>query len=756
MDARQLADKLNIDPLVAELLCKRGFDDEASARAFLHPSLDALTPTDRYDGLAEIADRLEAAIADDEGIVVYGDYDCDGVCATSILYLYLRSRGARVSYFIPNRHSDGYGISVGVLEKIAENTDARVIISVDCGITSVAEVEYAQDELGFEMLITDHHQPADELPDCPIFDPHLTKREDCFKPLCGAGVALRIVEKMGGLQASKKYYDIAALATVADVVPLIGDNRIIAHFGLMLINSRYRKGLTMLAESCVKGQVGAYDIAFRLAPRINAMGRVKDANAVIELFTSDDKFLLELLVKEINEANDVRQQLTDDLTEDCLDKLKKYDFSACKIIVAYAPYWDEGVLGIAAARVVSEFSRPTILLTKSGDRLKGSGRSVKGVNILECVRACASWLKSFGGHPMACGISLAEEDLASFTLAINEYAASHYPDTAFEPHDGFDAVIDKNVTSALAAQINLLAPFGEGNPSPVFALDCGACGFVPIGDGSHLKTKLYGMDTLYFFGADSRGYLNDGAKKRLLADISCNVFNNVERAQAVVRKVIPCEPAGKDGCAEYLLSAYRDGERECDGLRRFEEEPLCGYGTAYVAFDPERGAEFARRHGLRCVYGAMPDSLPENAVIVCPYKPLAFYRRVVFADEPIFAATAVRLADGAEVFTSGDTSYVRSIAAQMPDRDGFASVYRAIRRESAEKPYSSPRELYGAVAGECGCSYIGFCICFYVFAELKFLDYNGTIECRKAQKTPLDQSRLYAALSAIKAEQSNG
>ena len=232
--------ELALDKIVADLLVKRGIDDVEKAREFLHPTLASMTPLNEYSGISEIAERLKTAIENGESMVIYGDYDCDGVCAVSILYAYLsKASKGKVNYFIPNRHSDGYGISVSALDYIAENTDAQVVISVDCGINSVEEVDYAQQELGFDMLITDHHQPGEKLPDCPVFNPHVSALTDtAFRNLCGAGVALRLVEALAGVDESKRYYDIAALATVADVVPLTGDNRVITYYGLVSINRR--------------------------------------------------------------------------------------------------------------------------------------------------------------------------------------------------------------------------------------------------------------------------------------------------------------------------------------------------------------------------------------------------------------------------------------------------------------------------------------------------------------------------------------
>ena len=745
--------ELALDRIVADLLVKRGIDDVEKAREFLNPTLASMTPLSEYSGISEIAERLKTATENGESIVIYGDYDCDGVCAVSILYGYLsRVSKGKVNYFIPNRHSDGYGISVSALDHIAENTDAQVVISVDCGINSVEEVDYAQQELGFDMLITDHHQPGEKLPDCPVFNPHVSALTDtAFRNLCGAGVALRLVEALAGVDESKKYYDIAALATVADVVPLTGDNRVITYYGLVSINRRYRRGITLLVDSCIKGQVTSSDIAFKLAPRINAMGRVKDANEVVQLFVENDMFLLKCLVDEINKANDVRQQLTDDLTSDCLEKLKDYDFENNPFIILYAPYWDDGVLGITASRLVGMFSRPTILFTKNKGVLKGSGRSVAGVNILECVKHASGYLTRFGGHPMACGVGLEEENFENFRQCVNSYAREVYGDSIGTEEREFDCLLESAVDVGVTKQLMLLQPFGEGNPAPVFAIDEKKCNFVPFGDGSHIKSRIKNMEVIAFGMSEDREYLNSEAEKRLYLDISYSVFNNVERTQAVVRNVRSGGLPGEDVCFEYNLKTRKD-ESSDNGLDKVEmdakeAEKLANrkYGVCFVAFDKETAEKAGKELKLGISYGKGEGKLPETRIILCPAKGATdFYSEVILLQVPLTGIG--RFAKNGQVKIYETSDLFASYLDHAPTYAEFGAVYRAIRKATAAGRYTDAGALYADTAVDCGVEKRKFLICFYVFVELGLIYYGADIHCVKGVKAELSDSKLYKAV----------
>ncbi|MEG1609127.1 MAG: DHH family phosphoesterase, partial [Clostridia bacterium] len=462
--AQEIATKLEFDINLAKIVANRNINTIDDAVDFIYPKLDNLSNIDNYVGLTEVAARIQLAIDEKQTVIIYGDYDCDGICATSILFLFLKSKGVKVTPFLPSRFDNGYGLNIECLEELVENLLPDLLITVDCGISNIEEVEYCNEVLGVDVIVTDHHTPPTDLPQCLIFNPKLSNSDNVFVDLCGAGIALRLVEKLSSLAESKKYFDIACLATVADVVPLVGDNRIITYFGLKSINSGFRKGLDLLIKSNQKqrGEITSSDIAFGLAPKINSVGRLGDANKVLGLFCESDRFLLDCLVDEINKTNEQRQQLTADLVEFCNDKLQGYDFDKQPIIILYNAYWEEGVLGITASKIVGEFNRPTILLTKTKDgQIKGSGRSINGIDLYQLLEQGKQFLIKFGGHKMACGLSLEEKSLQALSDCLNNFALSNFDKTIFETNYVYDGDIADIVDiNSFCRQLSFLEPYG--------------------------------------------------------------------------------------------------------------------------------------------------------------------------------------------------------------------------------------------------------------------------------------------------------
>lgn len=417
-----LEDVLGYRREVCQVLALRGLDTQEKAKEFLRPTLSLLTPWENYTNLDKIRERIMRCVDFGEKVLVYGDYDCDGVCATSILYLLLQSLGVEVEFYLPNRKREGYGLNREALEDIAEYHYPDLLITVDCGITSAQDIAYAQDELGLEIIVTDHHEPGQILPDCLIFDPKIERKSDCFNELCGAGIALRIVEAIGGVDAMMMYMDIATLATIADIVPLVGDNRVIVSHGLEIINSGARQSFKLLLDmSCDQPnqQLSATDIAFKIVPKINAIGRLADSTKAVNLFISDEYFYAKSLVEQATQMNDERKVLTDELVKSCMYKLETYDLVNNKAIVLYGKSWESGVLGIAAAKIAEIFKRPTILMSFSDGLYKGSCRSVEGINLHSALTEVRSYLESFGGHSMACGVSVKEENILPLISALN-------------------------------------------------------------------------------------------------------------------------------------------------------------------------------------------------------------------------------------------------------------------------------------------------------------------------------------------------
>ena len=331
----QIIKELKVEKITAKCLLNCGFSSIEECREFLNPSIEKITPISQYEGLEDVAQRIEQAIENNERVLIYGDYDADGICSTVMLKTFLESKGLEeVNYFIPNRREDGYGMNEESIDEITEQYDPDLFITVDCGITNVNEVDYIYNDLGRDIVVTDHHQPQDALPNCKIFNPHLTKN-GAFEDLCGAGVVLRLIERLSSFEESKEYYDLAAIATITDLVKLEKDNRAIVKYGLSVLNHTKRLGLHDLIRTFSKDQLTSQDIGFKLGPRINAAGRISNADSIVELFTEQDPYVVQSLVEEIEEYHMQRQALTKKTAQSVEEELAHYDFNKYPIIVLY-------------------------------------------------------------------------------------------------------------------------------------------------------------------------------------------------------------------------------------------------------------------------------------------------------------------------------------------------------------------------------------------------------------------------------------
>lgn len=478
--ATRLERELGLSPVVARLLAIRGHHDPEAADRFLRPSLAHLQDPWKLTDLAPAVDRLLGAVARRERIVVHGDYDVDGVTSTVILRRALELLGGDVSHFIPERLRDGYGLQPATIERLhAEG--ARVIVSVDCGIRAPEAARRAR-ELGVDLIITDHHEPDTELPQAlAVVNP---KRHDCGYPdkhLAGVGVALKLVQGLcqkagrdGWLQAFVK---IAAIGTLADVVPLVGENRVIAKLGLeQLTKGPHKVGLRALLD--VSGLAGktidAYHIAFMVAPRVNAAGRMASADLATRLLLASDEALAEearALAQQLDAENTKRRSEEQEIVSAAKKAVENDpDVGAHTVLVVAGEGWHRGVIGIVASKLVDAFYRPAIVLSIENGVAHGSCRSIPGFDVLGGLEACASMLDRFGGHKQAAGLQLDAANIPAFRRAINDYAADALSPDDLRPNLSFDGPLDFDVlTPRVVNDLMAMAPFGLANPKPVFS-----------------------------------------------------------------------------------------------------------------------------------------------------------------------------------------------------------------------------------------------------------------------------------------------
>jgi single-stranded-DNA-specific exonuclease len=482
--AESLAQKLNITPILARLLLNRQIETEAAARAFLSPKLTDLIEPTAMPGVIAAAKRIRLAVQNNEKIVVYGDYDVDGIAGVAILWHLLKMLGAQVAYYIPHRIDEGYGLNADAITQLAE-VGVKLLITVDCGITALSEVEYAAG-LGMDVIVTDHHQPVESLPKaCAIVHPALDAAYG-NPNACGAMAAFKLAwaiakEISGDGPVSQPLRDylvsattLAGMGTIADVVDLRGENRIIAAFGLRALTESKLLGIKALVESAQLQNAGAnsYDVAFRLAPMLNAAGRMGHARLAVELLTTDNQMRAWQIAQYLKDQNRQRQKCQRDIFQQARQRIiaDNLHHPDRKTIVLCDGQWHSGVIGIVASRIIDEFFRPTVMITTHNGLGHGSARSIEGFNLYNGLAACAEHLVSFGGHEMAAGLRIETAKIPAFTEAFENYARAQMPPGLTESAMEIEAQVNiRDFTDRLMKELNWLEPFGQGNPRPIFA-----------------------------------------------------------------------------------------------------------------------------------------------------------------------------------------------------------------------------------------------------------------------------------------------
>ncbi len=464
---------LQVDEIIATLLVQRGIETFDQAKTFFRPTFADLHNPYLMKDMDKAVARIEKAIANNENILVFGDYDVDGTTAVSLVSSYLRSFYPNVATYIPDRYAEGYGISYMGID-YAEDNDISLIIALDCGVKSIDHVNYAKAK-NIDFIICDHHRPGDILPDAvAVLDP---KREDCSYPydeLCGCGVGFKLIQALAEnrnqtIDDLVEYLDLVATAIAADIVPITGENRVLAKFGLEVINSNPRPGIKALIQNVKKKVLTITDVVFIVAPRINAAGRIKHGNEAVALLTEYDLDQAEQFASEIEQHNSDRKELDKQITKEALLQIEENNEQVRFSTVVYQEKWHKGVIGIVASRLVENYYRPTIVFTKSGEKLAASARSVKDFDIYNALEACAEHLEQFGGHMYAAGMTLLEENYENFKNAFEKVVQETIHPDLLTPEISYDAEIElSEINPKLMRLLKQFEPFGPENMTPLF------------------------------------------------------------------------------------------------------------------------------------------------------------------------------------------------------------------------------------------------------------------------------------------------
>ena len=497
----QLSAELGIDPVLASLLVTRGVHTFEEARSFFRPSLSALHDPFLMKDMDLAVARLEKAVASQEKILVYGDYDVDGTTAVALVYSFIRRLTSSVDFYIPDRYDEGYGVSKKGIDWASDN-GFTLIITLDCGIKAIDKVKYAADK-GIDLIICDHHLPEEEIPAAAaVLDP---KREDCtypFDDLSGCGVGFKLVQaysQKNGLpfESLLPLLDLLVVSIASDLVTVVGENRVLAHFGLKRLNEEPRIGLQAMINlaNLEQGHVTIDDIVFKIGPRINAAGRMESGRLAVELLTAETEEAAVTIGSQINDNNNERKSIDREITKAALDMVQ--DGTCCSsenAVIVYGPEWNKGVVGIVASRLVEAYYKPAFVLTKSNGFVTGSARSVRGFDLYEAISSCADLLENYGGHIYAAGLTLREENLPEFVRRIDKYVGEHISDEMATPIVDVDSEINfSQITPKFFRILKQFQPFGPGNSAPVFltknVYDDGNGRKVGPG-GQHLKLEL--------------------------------------------------------------------------------------------------------------------------------------------------------------------------------------------------------------------------------------------------------------------------
>ena len=538
------------------MLVVRNIQSAEEARAFIRPSLDKLHDPFLMKDMDKAVERLHQALTQNENILIYGDYDVDGTTAVAVMYRFLSPLTSRLDYYIPDRHNEGYGVSQQGID-YAAGRGCTLIITLDCGIKAVEKLAYAKSK-GIDVIVCDHHTPGDELPTAvAVLN---MKREDCpypYKDLSGCGVGFKLAQaytQQYGLPIDNllPLLQLLAMSIASDIVPITGENRILAHYGIKQINQAPFAGISAVID--VAGieakKLTINELVYKLGPRINACGRMKSGRAAVELLLTDDATFARQQAEEVNQQNEERRDCDTETTREALAMLEEdATFAQRRSTVVYAPHWHKGVVGIVASRLIETYYRPTIVLTAGEDGIiSGSARSVGGFDVYAAIDSCLDLLTNFGGHKYAAGLSMHIDNLPEFCERFEQYVATHIREDQLQPTLLIEAELElADITPAFYNVIRYLEPFGPGNPRPLFATrnlinhrDTRVVGKT----GEHLRLdvtdRAYAITGIAFGRAEMAQHIQNGNPVDICYELDENTFNNRTTIQMMVQDIKPC------------------------------------------------------------------------------------------------------------------------------------------------------------------------------------------------------------------------
>lgn len=741
-----VADSCGILFDTARLLFYRGIDNVESAKRFLAPSKKGFYNPYLLKGMHQAVERIKLAKDRGERVMIFGDYDADGVCATSVLYYCLLQFGVTPSIYVPERE-EGYGINVQTIKRFNDKDKIDLLITVDCGVSDHDKIVEIN-RLGVDVIVTDHHEPPEILPDCVTINPKIEGQEYPFNGLCGAGVAYKLGYALIGEKADEQL-DLVALATVADSMELIDENRDIVYEGLKLFNNArtLRPQFKYLIGENTR-QITAQTIAYSIAPRINAGGRMGDANSALELFTSQDSNRIFDLAVKLGEYNLARQVECDNIYKEAKEKIKKLSLSKRDVIMVKDAKWSAGFIGIVAAKLVEDYSRPVIVFAGQDGHYKGSARSIDGVNIHDAITASKGLLLGFGGHSQAAGVSVENHNFIKFESAVNNYIKNEYGKMDTEKKVFAEWNVDKPFSIRFAKEIEGLEPFGVGNRRPLFTIDVKSIRSQPLKAGSqHYTFKTDLIEILDFNGEGNVDTLALPIDKKVLFELNLSTFRGKESLKGYARQVftedVDFSQLKLDIFENELNKLLEQKEADYIKIGKHEVNFFGRSGDVYLISDPDNLSRYKGVERLPInVFSCLGKSCVGN-VIVSPKAIPEDAERVIYLDKPLIA-----IESEIKTLVVEEIIGYKFLDQISTDRSDFAKIFNFLITCSG-KVFNSGAEFTRRFCGDE--NPYTFLFVTKVFMELGiFTIRNGVFTFDEKVKNALTNSKLYSKIYLLK------
>lgn len=762
------ADKFNLSPRIAEIILSRGIDSEEKFQEFLNPTV--MHDPFKLKGMKQLVDRVKLAKELKDRVLIFGDYDVDGVSATAIMLKALAKFGIKADYYLPNRYVDGYGLTNAVIDKIANSFSPNLIITVDCGISCYQEVEYAKN-LGIEIIVTDHHEIPDILPDGIVVNAKLPDQEYPFRELCGTGVAFKFAQALLGEKDAEEYLPIAAIGTIVDIVPLIDENRTIVKKGLSLCKAYLPLGLKMMFKEYDINieNPNSTDISFRIGPKLNASGRMGDAGDSLKVYFETDPVKIKQDLKKIKQHNTKRQDLCNKIHEDCEKALEKMNLKDQRVISLASSAWDKGVLGIVCSRLVEKYHRPVFLFAQEGDTLSGSGRSIDDINIHELLSSLQDILETFGGHSMAAGLTLKRKNYELFVQKINSFALNSISDDVYIPIEYYDQDIEEGeIDLNFVKDLAVLEPFGCDNPRPRFKITTQDVEITPMKKfPQHASIKIGKLNLTYFNFLDNQVKMAFSRQKSFIFEFQNNslkgTVNSFDGGSFIVedayKKLNPLKlnqiAINSHGEARYNLYP------QSDLLNFIGGTTLAPFGTCFVTYSCYEYVEFCKKYSTQHIYhfGIYEDrEVGYNTILLSP-KGVDWaknFKKIIFLSPVInqgFLVALNKICDAEIYLPIEKEDDFRNFAGLDINRATFGQIFKELSKVSGQ--FYDVFSLYDKCNLEGKVSFATFYAAMLTFNQLKLVQITESdqlirIKIDKTTKRELEQSEIYNSLINLK------